>query len=113
MGMERVRVARGAWCSPLRHAAAHLCRRSAAALVLAMRSSRRRGRRHPVLMHAGGGHQGSSSGRASGARYALIFGADELAQGQVGLKPLRDASATQSLRPLADVPAWAHELRNA
>jgi histidyl-tRNA synthetase len=26
---------------------------------------------------------------ASGARYALIFGADELAQGQVALKPLR------------------------
>ena len=28
---------------------------------------------------------------ASGARYALIFGADELARGEVAIKPLRDA----------------------
>ena len=49
----------------------------------------------------------------SGARFALIFGADEIAQGQVTLKPLRagaDATAAQSLRPLAGVADWAGEL---
>jgi histidyl-tRNA synthetase len=48
---------------------------------------------------------------ASGARFALVFGADELAGGQVGLKPLRGGSGEQVMRPLADVAAWAHELR--
>ena len=32
---------------------------------------------------------------ASGARYALIFGDDELARGEVAVKPLRDAAAPQ------------------
>jgi histidyl-tRNA synthetase len=49
---------------------------------------------------------------ASGARYALVFGADELAQGAVALKPLRAGAegAAQSLRPLADAAQWAAEL---
>jgi len=50
---------------------------------------------------------------ASGAAYALVFGADELAQGMVAVKPLRDAAAAQTLRPLADVAAWASSLLNA
>ncbi|MBI3367339.1 MAG: histidine--tRNA ligase [Burkholderiales bacterium] len=50
---------------------------------------------------------------ASGARYALVFGADELSQGMVAIKPLREAGATQVLRPLAEAAAWASELRNA
>ncbi len=57
---------------------------------------------------------------ASGARFALIFGADELQQGMVALKPLRgpradDASApaAQVLRALADASAWATELSRA
>jgi histidyl-tRNA synthetase len=50
---------------------------------------------------------------ASRARYALIFGADELAQALVAVKPMRDAARPQTLRPLADPAAWAHELRNA
>jgi histidyl-tRNA synthetase len=50
---------------------------------------------------------------ASGARFALVFGAEELAQGMLALKPLRDASAAQVLRPLADPRAWAAELRTA
>ena len=68
-----------------------------------------------VLMHAGGGGMKAQFKKAdaSGARYALVFGADELSQGMVAVKPLRDASAAQTLRPLADVAAWAHELRNA
>jgi histidyl-tRNA synthetase len=47
---------------------------------------------------------------ASGARYALVFGDDELAGGQVALKALRDAGATQRLVPLADVASWAATL---
>ncbi len=72
-----------------------------------------------VVMHAGGSAGlGSMKSQfkkadASGARHALVFGADELAQGQVALKPLRDAAAAQVLRPLADAAGWAHELRNA
>ncbi|MGJ7543742.1 histidine--tRNA ligase [Variovorax sp. LT1R16] len=49
---------------------------------------------------------------ASGATYALIFGADELAREEVTLKALRDASVAQSTRPLADVSAWASTLQS-
>lgn len=69
-----------------------------------------------VLMHAGGGSMKSQFKRAdaSGADYALIFGTDELVAGLVAVKPLRRGEGvTQFTRPLADVPAWAHELRNA
>ncbi|MDE2369596.1 MAG: histidine--tRNA ligase [Burkholderiales bacterium] len=72
-----------------------------------------------VLMH-GAGREGLGSFKsqfkradASGARYALVFGADELARGEVAIKPLRDASASQICRPLADPAAWAHELHQA
>jgi histidyl-tRNA synthetase len=71
-----------------------------------------------VTMHAAGKDgQGSLKSQfkradASGARHALIFGADELAAGHVAVKPLRAGeSAGQFTRPLADVAAWAHELR--
>ncbi|MEI7464623.1 MAG: histidine--tRNA ligase [Burkholderiales bacterium] len=66
-----------------------------------------------VQMHAGGGSMKSQFKRAdaSGARHALVFGADELAQGMVAVKPLRDFQAAQALRPLADVAAWADALR--
>ncbi|MFI4928732.1 MAG: histidine--tRNA ligase [Burkholderiales bacterium] len=72
-----------------------------------------------IQMHAAGkeglGSMKSQFRRAdaSGARFALVFGADELAQGMVAVKPLRDSGAVQWLRPLADAAAWAHELRNA
>ena len=72
-----------------------------------------------VLMHAGGsaGLGGMKSqfkkADASGARHALVFGSNELAQGMVAVKPLRDAAAPQVLRPLAAVADWAQELRNA
>jgi len=72
-----------------------------------------------VLMHAGGsaglGNMKSQFKKAdaSGARFALVFGGDELAQGMVAVKPLRDAGVVQVLRPLATVADWAHELRNA
>jgi histidyl-tRNA synthetase len=71
-----------------------------------------------VLMHAAG-KDGPGSFKAqlrkadaSGARHALIFGPDELARGEVAVKPLRDAAALQHPRALADAAAWAHELRN-
>jgi histidyl-tRNA synthetase len=72
-----------------------------------------------VLLHAAGKDgPGSMKSQfkkadASGARNALIFGADELARGELSIKPLRDAAAVQRTRPLADVAAWAHELRTA
>jgi histidyl-tRNA synthetase len=64
-----------------------------------------------VLMHAGGGSMKSQFRRAdaSGARHALIFGDDELAQGVVAIKPLR-GEGEQRTRPLAEVAAWAREL---
>ena len=68
-----------------------------------------------VLMHAGDGGMKSQFKRAdaSGARYALIFGDDELARGEVALKNLRDPGAAQRALALADVTAWAAELLNA
>ena len=49
---------------------------------------------------------------ASGAAFALIFGADELAAGQVAVKPLRvGEGAGQFTRALDDAATWAHELR--
>jgi histidyl-tRNA synthetase len=50
---------------------------------------------------------------ASGAHYALIFGADELARGEVSLKSLRDATTVQRSLPLHDASRWAAELRTA
>ena len=72
-----------------------------------------------VQMHAGGKDgQGSMKSQfkradASGARFALVFGADELARGEVAVKPLRDAAAAQVVRALGQEPAWAAELLHA
>jgi histidyl-tRNA synthetase len=67
-----------------------------------------------VQMHAGGGSFKSQFKKAdaSGARYALVFGSDELARGEVTVKPLRDGGE-QVARPLADLAAWAAGLRTA
>jgi histidyl-tRNA synthetase len=72
-----------------------------------------------VLMHgAGATSWGSMKSQfkradASGARHALIFGADELARGEVSLKSLRNADAPQRSLPLTEAAAWAAELVNA
>jgi histidyl-tRNA synthetase len=68
-----------------------------------------------VQMHAGGGSMKAQFKRAdaSGARHALIFGADELARGEVALKDLRDPAAAQRCLPLARAAQWAAELRTA
>jgi len=68
-----------------------------------------------VQTHAGGGSIKSQFKRAdaSGARFALVFGAEELARGEVAIKSLRDAAAPQSSRRLDAVASWAPELRTA
>lgn len=68
-----------------------------------------------VVMHPGQSSMKSQFKKAdaSGARVALIFGDDELARGEVSLKPLRNEGEAQSIRKLADVASWAPELRNA
>jgi histidyl-tRNA synthetase len=74
-----------------------------------------------VQMHAGGpdgmGSMKSQFKKAdgSGARYALVFGQDELAQGMVAIKPLRATDGTsqapaQRLAPLDDAASWAPTL---
>mgnify|MGYP006275688153 CR=1 FL=1 len=50
---------------------------------------------------------------ASGAQFALIFGPEELAAGQVAVKFLRDANVPQQLRSIHALADWADELRSA
>jgi len=68
-----------------------------------------------VLMHAGGHSMKAQFKRAdaSGARYALIFGDDELARGEVAVKSLRNPDIAQRSLPLAQAAVWAAELLNA
>jgi histidyl-tRNA synthetase len=68
-----------------------------------------------VVQHAGGGSMKSQFKKAdaSGARFALVFGEDEVAQGQVAIKALRDAQRPQILRPLQTPADWAGELLGA
>ncbi len=68
-----------------------------------------------VVLHAGGGSMKSQFKKAdaSGARFALIFGAEELARGEVAIKPLRNDAAAQSTQPLASASTWAASLLNA
>ena len=74
-----------------------------------------------VQMHASASADGMGSMKnqfkkadASGARFALIFGATELADGCVAVKPLRgektDTAQAQTLQRLDDAAAWAHTL---
>ncbi|MDL5038540.1 histidine--tRNA ligase [Comamonas resistens] len=75
-----------------------------------------------VQMHAaaGGSAEGMGSMKSqfkkadgSGARFALIFGADELAQGKVTVKSLRDGEGQQQLQSLAEVAQWAGSLKSS
>jgi histidyl-tRNA synthetase len=47
----------------------------------------------------------------SGAKYALVFGPDELAVGKVAVKSLRDATAAQVLHSLDEIDVWAQSLQ--
>jgi histidyl-tRNA synthetase len=71
-----------------------------------------------VQMHAGPADQASSmksqfkKADASGAIHGLIFGSDEMAQGQVTVKSLRDGVGAQIRQDLASVADWAHTLQS-
>ncbi len=71
-----------------------------------------------VQMHAGSG-EGVGSMKSqfkkadgSGARFALIFGADELAQNTVSVKSLRDGDGAQRSESLQNLSAWALSLQS-
>ena len=49
---------------------------------------------------------------SSGAHFALVFGPDELAQGQVTVKSLRDGQGAQRSVPLSEISAWGHSLQS-
>jgi histidyl-tRNA synthetase len=92
----------------------------AAALPQAMRTLQSlRAAGVSVQMHAGTGEGFGSfksqfkKADASGAAHALIFGADELARGEVTVKALRDGSGAQVAQPLADPGAWAATLQSS
>jgi histidyl-tRNA synthetase len=69
-------------------------------------------------MHAGSGDSmGSMKSQfkkadASGARFALVFGAEEMAQGLVAVKSLRDGEGAQRTESLTRVAAWAYSLQS-
>ena len=71
-----------------------------------------------VQMHAGTvegmGSMKSQFKKAdgSGARFALIFGADELAAGEVTVKALRDGAGAQTRQSLAEPATWADILKS-
>jgi histidyl-tRNA synthetase len=71
-----------------------------------------------VQMHAGtSGGTGSIKSQfkradASGARFALIFGPDEIAQGVVTVKSLRDGTGAQHTRVLSQSADWAKSLQS-
>lgn len=71
-----------------------------------------------VQMHAGA-QAGATSMKSqfkradsSGARFALVFGGQEVQQGQVTIKSLRDGVGAQHLQPLAAVDEWAATLQS-
>ena len=70
-------------------------------------------------MHAGTGEgMGSMKSQfkkadASGAAYGLIFGADELARGEVTVKSLRDGQGVQRSERLVTVAEWAASLKSS
>jgi histidyl-tRNA synthetase len=72
-----------------------------------------------VQMHAatgeGMGSMKSQFKRAdsSGARFALVFGPDELSRNEVTVKSLRDGNGIQWARSLDTVPEWAATLQSA
>lgn len=70
-----------------------------------------------VQMHAGSGEGiGSMKSQfkkadSSGAQFALIFGADELAKNTVSVKSLRDGGGAQRTESLDNLTTWAHSLQ--
>jgi histidyl-tRNA synthetase len=122
MGLERVLELvkeQGAAIAPLTPDA-YAVIPDAAALPVALRTLQAlRAAGVSVQMHAGTAEgMGSMKSQfkkadASGARFALIFGAEELAAGELTLKALRDGSGAQERQPLADPLSWARKLQSA
>jgi len=115
LGIERLLLLIQGLALPVPSAAprAYAIVTSPAAVPQAMRVLEElRGAGIAVLMHAGGGGMKAQFKRAgaSGARFALIFGDDEIARGEVSLKDLRQADAPQRSLPLAGVAGWAADL---
>ena len=124
LGVERVlallREQGDAFAEPVPDAYAIISEASALPLALkTLQALREAGA--SVQMHAGAGVEDLGSIKAqfkkadaSGARFALIFGASEVAEGCVAVKPLRgdkaQAAQVQVLRRLDDAAAWAHTL---
>ena len=71
-----------------------------------------------IQMHAGSGEgMGSMKSQfkkadASGASFALIFGEEELARGEVTVKALRDGQGAQRCESLAALSQWAPSLQS-
>ena len=71
-----------------------------------------------VLMHtsAGGAMPGMKAqfkrADASGASFALVFGADEMASGAVTIKALRDPAVPQETVPVQQLSQWAQRLQS-
>lgn len=67
-----------------------------------------------ILMQAGGGSMKSQfkKANASGAKYALIFGAEEMQKQVVTIKNLRVQDSVQWQKPVADVASWANQLQS-
>ena len=86
------------------------------AVLLALQALRAAG--VSVQMHTSSGEgMGSMKSQfkradGSGARYALIFGADELSQNQVTVKALRDGSGAQITQSLTSIIDWAPTLQS-
>lgn len=73
---------------------------------------------HSVQMHAATKEgQGSMKAQfkkanASGARFALVFGAEEVADASVTVKPLREGDGEQTTRAMMNLLAWAKTLQS-
>lgn len=67
-----------------------------------------------VILHPGQSSMKSQFKKAdaSGAAYALIFGPDELAEGVVTVKSLRDGTGAQVKQRLDQPSLWAHSLQS-
>ncbi|HWI78447.1 MAG TPA: histidine--tRNA ligase [Ramlibacter sp.] len=120
LGVERVLELVKAGGAPIPSAApdAYAIVPDAAAMPLVLRSLQTlRAAGVSVQMHASSGEgMGSMKSQfkradASGARYALVFGPDEIAQGAVTVKSLRDGTGAQVQRPLDQAHAWGASLR--
>jgi len=122
LGVERVleliKEQGGDFAAPAPHAYAVIP--DMAALPVAVKTIQAlRQRGVSVQMHTSSGEgMGSFKSQfkkadASGAQYALVFGSDEVAAGEVTLKHLRVADSPQIRKPLGRESEWASDLQSA